>query len=460
VAIPRLESKLKSSPDDRETMAELSGYYLDAGRPDLALPLTHRIITLGTKAAQVYYLDGVAQEQLGHMPEATASLERAGNLDPTNAQVLFTLSDLYLRTNRPADAERVAKRATVFHATDKRAFLNYGVVLMQEKKFDEARKQLEAAVKLDPKDVAPIVLEGRSYEGQNAPDLSLQAFNRALAVDPKSFDALIGKARVQAAKRDVKGAIATYESALPYAQDDDERVAVLDQEAGVYLRAKMGGDAENMLKRSVAEYPKAALAHLAYGDFFAGQNKSANAEAEWKLALGPNNDNREAMFRLGDYYVQTNQPRKAVGMYKRAVELNPNDPQALAQLGQAYGLDRQFTSARDAYRHSFMILRTPQALAGIAASDYQLKSYQEGAAAFDALKVGAVGFLKANPQLYYVMGKLYTGNNEKSKARSAYKQFLTYVKPGTPVQAEVKKLLASLNTASTPDPKSAKKTRS
>jgi tetratricopeptide (TPR) repeat protein len=460
IAIPRLEAKIKSNPNDSEAMTQLAGYYLDDGRPDLALPLTHRTIELGTKSAQVYYFDGIAHEQLGHLQEAGASLEHATDLDPTNGQVLFTLTDLYLRTNHTQDAEHVAKRATTFNANDKRAFLNYSLVLLQEHRFDDARTQLAIASKLDPKDAAPIILEARSYEGQNAADLALQTFDRALSIDPKSFDALIGKARVLAAKHEMQNAIAVYESALPAAQNDDERVAVLDQEAGVYMNAKLPADAENVIKRSISAYPKVSAAHMAYGDFYAAQKKFGSAEVEWKLALGPNNDNREAMFRLGDYYVQSNQAQKAVDVYKRAVAINPADPQALAQLGQAYGLNRQFSQARDAYRHSFAIVRTPQALAGIAASDYQIKSYREGAAAFDALNEGATDFLKANPQLYYVMGKLYAGNSEKAKAKTAYKHFLAYVKPGTPVHAEVKKLLADLDAAAAPKPKSTGKARS
>jgi tetratricopeptide (TPR) repeat protein len=383
-------------------------------------------------------------------------LVKASDLDPANEQILFTLTDVYLRSDRAQDAERVAKRATAFNASDKRAFLNYGLVYMQEQKFDQARTQFETAAKLDPKDAAPIVLEARSYEGQNARDLASQAYDRAISTDPKSFDARLGKAHLQASSHEVKAAIESYEAALPYARNDEERVGILDQEASAYMTAKMINDAENVLKRSIASYPKTPAAHLGYGDFYAAQHKYAAAESEWKIALGPNNDYRDALLHLGDYYVQSNQGQKAVDMYKRAVDLNPSDPQVLAQLGQAFGINRQFSQARDAYRHSFAIMRTPQALAGIGASDYQLKSYKEGAAAFDALSDGATQFLKATPQLYYVMGKLYTGNNEKVKARAAYKQFLTFVKPGTPIQAEVKKLIASLDVASVPSKPSTK----
>jgi len=445
-AIPRLEAHLKIQPDDHDAMAQLAGYYLEVGHPDLTLPLTQKLIGSGVKTAQVYFLDGSAQMELGQVAPAVASLEKASDLEPTSSQILFTLTDLYLRTNRLADAERVAKRATTFNATDKRAFSNYGLVLMQEKKFDDARAQFEAGAKLDPTDASPIVLEARSYEAQNAAVLALQTYNRALTVDPKSLDALIGKAHIQSSQNSVADAIATYEQAIPVADNDEERVAILDQEAGVYLSQKDPADAEGVLKRSISTYPNVFAAHLAYGDFYAAQNKYQNAEAEWKLALGPNNDAHDALLRLGDYYFQSNQMSRAVDEYKRAADLDPNDPQLLAQLGQAYGMNRQFDRARDSYQRSFVLARTPQALAGIGASDFQLHSYREGAAAFDALQNGAPDFLRANPQLFYVMGKVYTGDNQKGKARSAYQHFLAFVKPGSAVQIQVKKLLSALGT--------------
>jgi len=451
-AIPRLESHLKMDPNDTDAMTELAGYYLEVNRPDLALALTQKLINGGTKTGQVYYLDGSAELQLGQVAPAISSLESASDLEPTSSEILFTLTDLYLRTNRPQDAERIAKRATTFNPTDKRAFSNYGLVLMQEGKFDDARAQFELAAKLDPTDAAPIVLEGRSYESQNAPALALQTFNRALTIDPKNFDALVAKAHVQASQGSTADAIATYEQAIPFADNDEERVAILDQEAGVYLNQKDPVDAEAVLKRSISTYPAVYGAHLAYGDFYASQNKYSQAEAEWKLALGPNNDMHDALLRLGDYYFQVNRMGEAVAEYKRAADLDPNDPQLLAQLGQAYGMNHQFDMARESYQRSFALARTPQALAGIAASDYQLHSYREGAAAFDAIQSGAPDFLKANPQLFYVMGRVYTGNNEKSKAKTAYKAFLAYVKPGSPVQSQVKKLIAALNQNSSSKP--------
>ncbi|MGP6158718.1 MAG: tetratricopeptide repeat protein, partial [Vulcanimicrobiaceae bacterium] len=238
VAIPRLEAKLKANPNDKPTLGELAGYYLGVGKADQALTLTQRLLSLGDKSAQTYYLDGIANQSVGHIKEATSDFEQASNLEPTNSQVLLTLTNLYLQTNRPADAERVAKRAITFNPNDKRVFENYGLVLAQTKKFDEARTQFESAAKLDPKDPLPVVLEARSYVDQKAYSLALQDFDRALSIDPNFGDALLGKARLLASEHNVKDAIAAYEQLLAGSPTDDMKAAILLEEYQVYRDEK------------------------------------------------------------------------------------------------------------------------------------------------------------------------------------------------------------------------------
>lgn len=445
IAIPRLEAKLKADPNDRDAAIQLCSYYLQLGRPDLSLPLTQHLLATGTKTAQVYFFDGSANRGLGRIKEATDDLEQASNLEPTNAQVLLTLTDLYLQTNRASDAERVAKRATTFNPTDQHAFINYGLVLAQQKKYDDARAALETAAKLDPKDATPIVLEAKSYVDQNAIVLAQQTYDRALTVDPKSIDALLGKARLFVAQHQVKDAAATYEAILPLLPDDDSRAALIAEEAKAYAGEKMNTDAEALYKRDIATYPKSAIGHVAYGDYYAANNQLQQAESEWMQALGPSRDNREALLRLGEFYLHKNDAQRGIDMFKRLVELSPTDPSALGLLGQAYSFAHQFDRAHETYRKSFEIGRTPQALAGLAAADYELKNYREGAQAFDALEKGAGEFLRQNPQLYFVMGKCYAATNQKQKAKDAYARFLAFIKPGSQAATDVKKLIAELD---------------
>ncbi len=462
VAIPRLEAKIKDNPSDKESLQELAGYYLGEGRADQALALTQRLLSLGSKTAQVYYLDGIANQNLGRVKDATDDFEQATNQEPTNAQILLTLTNLYLQTNRASDAERVAKRATTFNPSDERAFENYGLVLGQEGKFDDARTQFETAAKLNPKDAEPIVLEARSYVSQKSLTNAAQLFDRALTVDPKDTDALFGKASLQAVNHDVPGAIATYEQLLADEPNDEQKVAVLIEEERFYVAEKMNDKALDVLKRIESTYPLVAGGHIAFGDFYAAILKDANAaEKEWTTALGPNRDNPDALQRLGQLAATRNRVSDAIGFFKQLTVVQPNDPRSWGILAQAYSANRQFDDARDAYKHSFELARTPQALAGLGTSDLELKRYKECGEVFTAIDHNATDYMKANPLLYYVYAKCSMANGDKTAAKSAYTRFKPYVKPGTPLAVEVAKALQSLGGGSpAPAPKPSPKATS
>ena len=453
IAIPRLEAKLKASPNDQDSLLQLSGYYLGENRPDLALGLTQRLISLGVKSAQVYYLDGLANQQLGRAPAATTDFEEATNREPTNAQILLTLTDLYLRTNRAADAERVAKRATTFNATDPRVFENYGLVLAQEGKFDDARTQLEAAAKLDPKDPLPYILEARSYISQKSYALAQQNFDKALAIDPKSPDALLGKARLQATNHDTASSIATYETLLGIVPTDDAKASVLVEEYQAYRDEKMFDQALAILKRGEQAYPKSAAVHLAYGDYDVAIAKNQqSAESEWKTALGPSRDNPDALTRLGELALTQKKNNDAIGYFKRLTEVTPTDPAAWSTLAQVQVQSTKYADARESFRHAFALARTPQSLAGVGSTDLQLGNVKECTQIFDAIDRGAATFMKANPQLYYVYGKCALQSGDRPKALGAYTKLKPFVKPGTPLATEITKTLKGLQAKTTTKP--------
>lgn len=457
-AIPRLEAKIKDNPSDKDALQELAGYYLQVGKNDQSLALTQRLISLGVKTAQVYFLDGVANQSLGRIKDATDDFEQATTQEPTNAQILLTLTTLYLQTNRASDAERVAKRATTFNPSDKRVFENYGLVLGQEQKFDDARTQFEIAAKLDPKDATPVVLEARSYVSQKAIALAEQDFDRALTIDPKSPDALLGKASLQAGNHDVKGAIATFETLLGVETDDDSRASVIIQEYEVYRDEKMNDEALAALKRAEAAYPNSAGVHLAYGDYDVSIGKDqAAGEAEWKQALGPARDNPQALDRLGELSMVQNKKSDALGYFKRLAEVVPNDAQVLGKLGQVQNDNNQFADARTSFLQSFQLQHTPSALAGLGQADLQLKNYKECNQVFGAIDKSATDFFKQYPQDLYVYGKCAVAVSDKNTARGAFTRFKAYVKPGSPLANEVNKMLASLgsggSSAPSPSPK-------
>ncbi|GAC1416537.1 MAG: hypothetical protein NVSMB5_06730 [Candidatus Velthaea sp.] len=454
-AIPRLEAKIKADPADKASMLELASDYYQAQRPDLAFGVTQKLIAAGTKTAQVYYLDGVANVGLGRAKEGVADLENAANLEPTNMQVLGTLTNLYLQERRAADAERIAKRALTFNKENKEAYINYGQVLATEQKFDDARAQFATAAKLDPKDAHPVVLEGRTYADQNAVALASQVFDRAVAIDPTSQEALFNKARTAAAGHNVKDAVSAYDKLLQLQSSDDDRAAIVDEIARTYAIEKMASEADQTYRRALTDYPKAAGAHIAYGDYLAFNKDLAGAEREWLAGAGPNRDNPDALGRLGELYAGKNDRTKALDNYKRMTEVSPNDPRAFYALGTQYAAANQFDKARTAFKTSYSLSHTPESLVGLAQTDYAMKNYKECATIYDSLDKAAPQLTKQNPQILFVLGQCYQKSNDTSHARAAYVRFLAYVKPGSQASTQVKQLISDIDRSGKPAPKPA-----
>jgi tetratricopeptide (TPR) repeat protein len=442
--IPRLEAQIKSNPDDKEAAAQLAGDYLQVQRPDLAIGMTQKLIAGGIKTAQVYFIDGSAQAQLGHQTEAIASMEQASNLEPTNMLILSTLTQYYIRANRNDDAERVAKRALTFNPNVKDAYMNLGFVYDSEKKYDDARTQFEAAAKLDPKDPHPVVIEARTYMEQNAPALAMQLVDRAIAIDPHGIEALIAKAEIATSQHDLTTALATYNTILGLQTDDIDKAAVMVEIAKAYATEKQDANADDAFKKAIAAYPAVLQTHLVYGDYLMSRNDKAGALREWTAGLGPNRDSPDALLRLGNYYASANDFPHAIENYKRLTEVVPNDPRGYLALGQANLASKQWNDAANAFKASYNLAHTPDALLGLAAADLQLRNFNESTAIYEALDKNAPELVKANPGILYNLGKSYQGQNQPAKAKVAYTRLLSYLKPNTQAYTQVHSLIASL----------------
>jgi tetratricopeptide (TPR) repeat protein len=457
-AIPRLEAALKANPDDKDSMTQLSMLYLQANRPDLAAQLTQKLLAGGTKNAQIYFVDGAANAALGKSDAGIASMEQAANLEPTNMQVLQALTQMYMTANRPADAERVARRALTFNANSVDAAENLGFVLAVEKKFDEARAQFEAVAKANPNDPHPFILEARTYEDENSLALAMPLFDKALALNPKDLEALAGKAELASAQHDVKTSIATYTTLLGLLTDQGQQAGVVDQMGLVYAREKQNTDADAAFRRAIDSYGNLPQSHLAYGDYLQATNDKAGALREWTTAVGPNRDNPEALARLGQAAAESNDFNKAVDNYKRLTEVDANDPRAYMLLGQAYLAAKNPNPARDAFKASFNLAKTPDALVGLAAADQASKNWPEAVEIYETLDKNAQPLVKANPGILYSMATAYQGANQPQKAKATYVRFLTFLKPGTQGYTQVQQIIAAYDHGTAkPAPKSSAK---
>lgn len=438
IAIPRLQAKLKANPTDQLTMAQLAAEYLQVGRPDITMQYTQHLLQMGDKTAQVYYYDGFAEEQLNNFPAATYDLEQASNLDPTNLGILAQLADIYIRTNRFSDAERIAKRAVTFNKNDPGALSALGSVYAAEQHFDDARTQFEAAFALNPKDTAALFQIATTYVQQDNVPMALATVSRVLAIDPRSIQALAFKADLYARQHDDARASAAFDDAIVAAPTDDEKVALMTRKAGYFIAEKKDAQGIAVLQQMTTQFPKVPSGFVAFGNYYAEQHQYDKAVTQWQAALALDPNDTGALLGMGEVAMQAGRLNDSINYLKHYTQVSP-DAQGFALLGQAYSRVHDYSGARDACGKSFEIQRSPETLGCVAGADFELRNYKEAAQIFDALDKAARGFLDQNPQLLYIAAKSYAGSNQCSKATAAYKRLLPMMKKGTKDYDNVRK---------------------
>lgn len=446
IAIPRLEQKLKQNPNDRDAMTNLAIEFMGINQPQAALTLTQRLLQLGSKTGQVYYLDGSAQEMIGNTQAALADFEQASNLEPTNLAVLSSLADLYVKANHMQDAERVATRAITFNKTEPRAYVTLGIVYASEQKWDDARAQFEQAYKLDPKDVTPLMQEAQTWVMQNTIPNALQVIDRAIKVDPNNVQVLVYRADLYGKQHDVAKSASAYDDAVAAAATPEEKASVMVRKALMYSGAKRPADAQATFEAAIKQFPQIASLHTAYGEYFLAQHDMQRGEGQLLEAIRQDKADVTALMDMAQIKQSQNRMLDAIGYLKQVTDVAPS-AQAFAILGQAYVQVHDYSKAKDACSKSFQIQRTPDTLGCIAGSDYSLKNYKEAGQIFDVLNKQIKPYMDQNPQLLYMSAVSYTHLNQKSKAKDAYSRLLKLLKPGSKEYKQIKSQIADLDRA-------------
>jgi Flp pilus assembly protein TadD len=279
-AIPPLQKFIAEKPDVAFAHFQLAYAYTALNRPDDAQPEYEKCIALDPKMAEAQlnlgmlllnrdakaaiaplqkavallpsqsrprFLLGLAQERSGDLKGAAESFEGASRLDPKDTECLIHLGGIYLKTNRPADAEA----------------------------------KFRAALTLEPK--SPGALQGLalSLDAQKKPGAT-DAYRAYLAVQPQDAAARSRLVHLLVDQGEGDAAVAEMgkngPGSAPTAED-------LKLKAEIELEQKKSDAAIADLKQAVSIAPNDAQLHGALGRSYLAVRDFPNAEKELKTAL-------------------------------------------------------------------------------------------------------------------------------------------------------------------------------
>ena len=177
---------------------------------------------------------------------------------------------------------------------------------------DEATKNANAAVALNP-DLAPVqVALGRVLSAQGNHDLAYAAINKAISIDPNDPNA---------------------NSAL----------------ASQFVRLGRMKDAEAAYEKAIALDPENISSLEAYAHFLNEQGRYKESADQWQAVISIAPDHYAALVNLGGVLNESGKVSEAITVYQRAIELRPSY-MAYSNLGTAYSRAARYDDAAAAYR--------------------------------------------------------------------------------------------------------------
>jgi tetratricopeptide (TPR) repeat protein len=199
-----------------------------------------------------------------------------------SAAIISVFSALTIAQNRVWYDDVTLFRTLIARGADTvRVRLNFATALIDAKRYDDAREQLQIALKTNPRNGAAIrglgILTAREGDERGAQTF----FDQALALDPSNNVAAIWLSALQ----ERLGEMGRAEHTLQIAADHEKTFAARLKLATLYGKSGKLDEAETLLRTILEADPLHAAAHNALGTVLVRDGKLDQAEKQFHLAL-------------------------------------------------------------------------------------------------------------------------------------------------------------------------------
>lgn len=173
------ESAVQKSPNNANFQYDLGESYLEAKKVDQAEKAFVAATNADPKLFKAWWRLGLVYKNLDRPKEADNALRKAIEANTRFAKPYVALGYLYLDYDFEKEAAQVFSQCVLAKDDDAECHNGYGVALKNLKQFDQATKELKAAVDLDPELFDAVYNLGMSYSDWYDADHSAEHKDKA-----------------------------------------------------------------------------------------------------------------------------------------------------------------------------------------------------------------------------------------------------------------------------------------
>jgi putative PEP-CTERM system TPR-repeat lipoprotein len=274
-------------------------------------------VAANPKLAAAHVLAGEVQVARRRLDEATAAFNEAVSVDPRALGARVELARLHLAAGRAQQAVDVAQAALSIQPTSGDAQFEVARALFALGDVTRADAELRRvlAVAAEYPDVQTLLGQIEHRRGNRA--AARQAFERALALDSTSVEALTGLVTLDIGDKQIGQARRRVDAQL---QQTPNSAPLLLLAARTYATAGDSGAAEATLRRAIDADPSFFPAYNVLGQFYVQQSKLDEARREYEALVAKRPTDVAAMTMVAMIHQVQGKPDEARKLYERILD--------------------------------------------------------------------------------------------------------------------------------------------
>jgi tetratricopeptide (TPR) repeat protein/peroxiredoxin len=270
-----------------------------AERLEKALPFSG--VTDASEFRRNYLSYGSVFFQRGYLDQAEASFRQALHDDPSSAEALYGLGSVYLQQEKIAQArenfERVTKLTASYPDTLPNAWNNLGLLATRERRFVEATRYFQEALRLSPDHFIALENLGNAYRQLKNWDEARRVLERAVSLNPENAEANYSLGMVFAQLNDTQRAYDYLQKALKLRPGYPE---ALNNLGVLYLRIRRRDDAVASFEECIRVAPSFDQSYLNLAKVYSVEGEPEKARTVLLELLKQHPDHKQAQQALAE----------------------------------------------------------------------------------------------------------------------------------------------------------------